>query len=161
VAEFAIAKRIDDEPAFKWWVPYTICKRDVIISAVKSRARKTTHKYGDELPTSVAHAKRLDAQNGNNRWITTLQLEMTQLGVAIELQDHGIQAPPGWSKVSGHLVWDVKIDFTRKARWVPNPNPNPNPDSISYETSTNSWLVVINCHSISKVGNNSMSCYIL
>ncbi|CAJ1930019.1 unnamed protein product [Cylindrotheca closterium] len=132
VAEFAVAKKIDNEPAFKWWVPYTIRKRDVIISAVKSRARKTTHKYGAELPTSVAHAKRLDAQNGNNLWITALQLEMTQLGIAIELQDHGIQAPPGWSKVSGHLVWDVKIDFTRKARWVLDGHKTPDPTCSQY-----------------------------
>ena len=26
--------------------------------------------------------------------------------------------PPGRSKVTGHLVFDVKMDFTRKARWV-------------------------------------------
>ena len=28
VAEFAVAKNIDDEAAFCWWVPYTLCKRD-------------------------------------------------------------------------------------------------------------------------------------
>ena len=26
VAEFAKSRRIDDEPAFKWWVPYTLKK---------------------------------------------------------------------------------------------------------------------------------------
>ena len=30
----------------------------------------------------------------------------------------GVGAPTGWSKVAGHLVWDVKMDFTQKARWV-------------------------------------------
>ena len=44
VAEFAKARGIDSEPAFVWWVPYTLRKRDVIISAVRSRVRKTTHK---------------------------------------------------------------------------------------------------------------------
>ena len=38
VAEYAVAKRIDDEPSFSWWVPYTIKKRDVIISAIKCRS---------------------------------------------------------------------------------------------------------------------------
>jgi hypothetical protein len=28
VAEFAVAREIDDQPAFNWWVPYTIRKRD-------------------------------------------------------------------------------------------------------------------------------------
>ena len=32
--------------AFIWWVPYTLRKRDIILSAVNKRIRKTTHKYG-------------------------------------------------------------------------------------------------------------------
>ena len=47
-AEFAKALCIEDEPAFCWWVPYVMRKQDYIISAVKSRVRKTTHKYGIE-----------------------------------------------------------------------------------------------------------------
>ena len=43
VAEFAKAWCIEDEPAFCWWVPYILRKRDCIISAIKSRVRKTTH----------------------------------------------------------------------------------------------------------------------
>ena len=34
VAEYATSRGIQDEPVFAWWVPYTLCKRDVIISAV-------------------------------------------------------------------------------------------------------------------------------
>jgi hypothetical protein len=34
VAEYAKSCGIDGEPAFEWWVPYTLRKRDVIISAV-------------------------------------------------------------------------------------------------------------------------------
>lgn len=30
LAQYAVANNIDDEPAFKWWVPYTLRKRDVI-----------------------------------------------------------------------------------------------------------------------------------
>jgi hypothetical protein len=36
VAEYVTARNIDDEPAFAWWVPYVLRKRDVIISAVNS-----------------------------------------------------------------------------------------------------------------------------
>ena len=65
VAEYAKARGISDEPAFAWWVPYTLRKRDIILSAVKSRIRKTTHKYGIEIPTSVEHAYQIDQKNGN------------------------------------------------------------------------------------------------
>ena len=50
VAEYARARGIDKEPAFEWWVPHTLKKRQVILSALKKRIRKTTHKYGIEIP---------------------------------------------------------------------------------------------------------------
>ena len=68
VAEFAKARGIDDEPAFAWWVPCTLRKRDLIISKVKARIRRTTHKCGVEIPRDVEHAKELDAANGNGLW---------------------------------------------------------------------------------------------
>ena len=114
VAEFAKAQGIDDEPAFAWWVPYTLRKRDIILSAVKKRIRKTTHKYGVEIPTSVEHAHELDRRNGNTMWGDALRKEMYNVGVAFEVLDEGKPAPSGWSKVTGHIVWDIKMDFTRK-----------------------------------------------
>ena len=39
-AEFAKARKIDDEPASAWWETYTFRKRDVIISKIKSHIRK-------------------------------------------------------------------------------------------------------------------------
>ena len=35
-AEYEKSIGIADEPDFAWWVPYTLKKRDVILSAVKS-----------------------------------------------------------------------------------------------------------------------------
>ena len=43
---------------------------------------------------------------------------MTNVGIAFEILDESQSAPIGWSKESGHLVFDVKMDFSRKARWV-------------------------------------------
>ena len=47
MAEFARVRGISDEAAFAWWVPYTLKKRDVILSSVKTHIWKTTHKYRD------------------------------------------------------------------------------------------------------------------
>jgi hypothetical protein len=41
--EFAKARSIADEPAFAWWEPYTLRKRDIILSKMNARIRKTTH----------------------------------------------------------------------------------------------------------------------
>ena len=60
VAEYVTARNTADEPAFAWWVPYVLRKQDLIVSAVTTRVRKTRHKYGIELPTSVKHAIEID-----------------------------------------------------------------------------------------------------
>ena len=108
-------------PAFCWLLCLqyiTLKKRQVILSALKKRIRKTTHKYGIEIPTSVEHAFELDRKNGNNLWKDALEMEMYNIGVAFEILEDGKTAPAGYTKVSGHLIWSVKMDFTRKARWV-------------------------------------------
>jgi hypothetical protein len=102
---YAIARGIQDEPAFAWWVPYVMRKRDIIVSMVKSRVRRTTHKYGIEMPAPgqdvIQNAIDLDRKNGDTFWMDSLEL--------------GEKAPHGWFKASGHIVFDVKMDFTQKA----------------------------------------------
>ena len=70
------ARVIDNEPAFKWWTPYTMRKSDVILSAVNSRLRQTTHKYGIGIPTSIVHGELIDARNKNHFWRDALNLVM-------------------------------------------------------------------------------------
>ena len=117
-AEYTRARGISDEPAFAWRVPYALRKHEVILAAVKNRIRKTAHKYGIEIPRDVEHAHEIDSRNGNTMWRDALKKEMYNVRVAFEILDEGAHAPHGWKQVTGHLVWDVKMDFTRKARWV-------------------------------------------
>ena len=131
-AEFARARSIADEPAFAWWVPYMLRKRDIILSKVKARIRKTPQKYGIEIPTSVSHAMAIDKRNGNTLWKDALEKEMTEVGIAFEVLNDGQHAPVGWRKTTGHLVWDVKMDFTRKARWVLDGHKTPDPIGSTY-----------------------------
>ena len=131
-AEFARARGIADEPAFAWWVPYTLRKWEIILAKIKARIRKTTHKYGIEIPTNIKHAFEIDKANNNNFWRDAVAKEMTEVGIAFEVLEHGEKAPKGWSKVTGHLVWDVKMDFTRKARWVLDGHLTPNPIGSTY-----------------------------
>jgi hypothetical protein len=41
VAEYAVANKISEKPAFAWWVPYVL--RERIIKKVKTRYWKRTH----------------------------------------------------------------------------------------------------------------------
>ena len=127
MAKFVMERGISDEPAFFWWVPYALKKRDAIISAINTRVRKVTHKYGIEVPTEVEHAKELDMQNGNTMWMDAMAKEMYNVVVAFEVLDEREQALNGWKKTTGHLVWAVKMEFTTKARWVLDGHKMPDP----------------------------------
>ena len=86
--------------------------------ALKKRIRKTTHEYGIEIPTSVQHAYELARKNMNNLWKEALEMEMYNIDVAFEILEDGKTSLSGYTKVSGHIIWSVKMDFTRKARRV-------------------------------------------
>lgn len=88
VAEFAVAREIEDEPTFAYWVPYTLRKRDRVIAAAIARMKKSTHKYGIEVPTSVEDAKRIDTMNGYTLWADALDLKMSNVAVAFEILTH-------------------------------------------------------------------------
>ena len=132
VAEFAVARGIDRKPAFAWWVPYTLQKRDIIISKVKAQIKKATHKYGIEVPTSVEHAHEIDRRNGNTLWRDAIKKEMLNVGVAFEIFDNDPSMPVGYTKESGHLVYNLKMDFTRKARWVLDGHKTSDPIKSTY-----------------------------
>ena len=89
VAEFAKARGIDEEPAFSWWIPYTLRRRDRIISAVNKRVKRMSHKYGVEVPTSIEHAYIIDKANGNHLWRDAINREMGNLKVAFDILHKG------------------------------------------------------------------------
>ena len=94
-AEYARARGISNEPAIARWVPYTLREREVILAAVKNQIRRTTHKYGIEIPRDVEHAHEIDARNGNTLWRDALKKEMYNIGVAFEILNEGVHAPHG------------------------------------------------------------------
>ena len=132
VAIYAKARGIDKEPALAWWVPYTLKKREVIVAAVKARTRKMTHKYGIKVPRSIQEAYAIDAKNGNDFWAKAIKKEMSNVGIAFKILTESKTVPPGWTKVTGHLVFDVKMSLQRKARWVLDGHLTPDVDYSTY-----------------------------
>ena len=132
VAEFVVARGLSNDPAFEWWVPYTLRKRDKIVSSITTRLRKITHKYGIEIPSSIDQAQKIDSGNGDSLWNQAITKEMTNVKVAFEILKKNEAIPDGWTRSSGHLVFDVKMDFTRKARWVKDGHKTPNPIWSTY-----------------------------
>jgi len=134
VAEYAVAQGIDNEPAFLWWVPHTLKKRNRIIAAVSKNYHKREYKYGFLIPRTVEEAMRLDKENGNTLWMDSVQKEMSAVNGAFKfLDDDGIM-PPGYTEVKGsHLIFTIKMeDFRRKSRYVAGGHTVDAPATLTY-----------------------------
>jgi len=132
LAEYACAHGLEKEPAFAWWVPFTLKKRDHVISAVKRRVKNRNQKYGIEVPKNVNHAYELDRKNGNTYWRDAIVKEMKNVRIAFEILDDGRVVPNGYKFMPTYMVFDVKMDFTRKARFVANGSKSPEPQGSTY-----------------------------
>lgn len=129
--EYTKANNIDDKAAFQWWVHFTLRRRDRIIASVKARLKTTLVKVGIGVLWSKDHARQLDKENGNTFWDDAISLEMDAILPALDLAPDDVP-PPGYTRYSGHLVFDVKMDFTRKARWVKDGHLTPDPDASNF-----------------------------
>ena len=132
-AEYAVQCRLHEEPAFAWWVPTVIKKREIILSKVKSKYWQKTHKYGIEIPKSIRTARELDTKNGNTLWWDAICDEMANVRIAFEVCD-GI--PPGYTHIDCHMIFDVKLgeNYRRKARLVAGGHKTGAPTSITYSS---------------------------
>jgi hypothetical protein len=112
-AKYAKILGIDHEPAFNWWVPHVLRKRDRIISLVRKRNPrylKRTHKFGIELPKTVKEALELNKKNGNTFWADAIAKEMKEVHVAFKILLDGQSAPIGYQKIPWHMILDIKME---------------------------------------------------
>ena len=133
VAEYAVAQGIDHEPAFGWWTPYVLKKRDRIIAAVNKRYHKKTHKFGFEIPKTVERARAIDLENGNTLWQDAIAKEMKNVRVAFKILNPGQEPPPAHQFMKCHMIFDIKLDgFRCKARLVAGGHMTETPAVMTY-----------------------------
>ena len=119
VAQYAVDNKLEDEPAFKWWVPFTIRKRNRILKAMKKRYFRTHSKFGIEIPKTVKRALEIDEETGTTFWRDAIKKEMSTVMVAFDILAEGANRPVGYNYMDCHMVFDVKQgSLQRKARFV-------------------------------------------
>ena len=64
-------------------------RRNRIISKLKSRYWKTTHKFGIRVPKSVNEAYRIDLETGTDFWTKAISKEIAKVKVAFSRWDGG------------------------------------------------------------------------
>ena len=119
VAQYAVQNKIDYEPAFDWWAKECLKRSKRLIGKARSRSYKRSgFKYGIMVPMRVNEAMQLDKDNGNDLWQKAIEKERAKVKQALKFLPKGDKAPPGYKKITGHWIFDVKMDLTRKARFV-------------------------------------------
>ena len=122
VAEYAVANKLVHEPVFAWWVPHFLRQRDRNVLKMKSRKYiLRTHKFGIEVPKTTKRALEIDRETGTDFWRKAIEKEMKNNASAFELLEllsNGGKVPVGYQLITCHMIFDIKMDFTRKARFV-------------------------------------------
>ncbi|KAI2502896.1 Reverse transcriptase (RNA-dependent DNA polymerase) [Fragilaria crotonensis] len=136
LAIYATTHKLGDEPAFAWWVPYTLRKQKRILQKVKTKYWARTHKYGIRIPKSIKEAMEIDKEMGNTLWMDAIKLEMRNVRIAFEEFDGDPSTLVGYTQITGHLVFDVKLgeNFRRKARYCADGHKTGAPASVTYST---------------------------
>ncbi len=101
-AKYAMTFGIDHEPAFNWWVPHVLKKRNRIIFLVwkrKIRHLKRTHKVGIEVPKPVKEAFDLDRKNCNTFWANAIATKMKEVWIAFKIVPDRHVALIGYQKI--------------------------------------------------------------
>jgi hypothetical protein len=119
VYEYAAIKNLHDEPAFAWWVPHILKKRNITIAAATKRYHRCTQKFGIQVPKTWDEAVKLDEGNGNTLWQDEIRKEMNNVRIAFKVLNGEEAIPPTYQEIRCHMIFDVKMeDFRRKARFV-------------------------------------------
>ncbi len=107
MADYAVTNQLMQEPAER------------ILKKVKTKYWSVTHKYGLELPKSVAQALAIDKRTGTDFWKKAIEKEIRNVFPVFEfLKSDNNQVPPGFQFVETYFVFDIKMDLKRKARLV-------------------------------------------
>ena len=136
VADYAIKCGINKEPAFAWWIPYTMKKRKAILKKIKTKYWERSHKYGIKIPHSIEEAKSIDRENGDTMWMDAIREEMRNNRKAFEEFSEDPSTLPGYQEITCHMIFDVKLseNFRRKARFVADGYKVKASSSVTYST---------------------------
>jgi hypothetical protein len=134
VTEFAVNRGLQQEAAFSWWVKDTLARKNSIVKAMKSRYVRKMHKYGIRLPKDIKEAYELDRESGTDYWHQAIVKEMTNNASAFQFLEPEENIPIGSTWIPSHMIFDVKVDLTRKARFVAGGHWTDPPTHITYST---------------------------
>ena len=133
MAEYTKARVIDDEPAFAWWVDFTLNKREHIIATINKRYHKRNSKFGIKVPKTAEEAIRFYKENGDILWQDAIAKEMKNVRIEFKIGEVEDPNPVGHQQIICNMIFDIKIEnFKRKARFVDVGHTTETPATLTY-----------------------------
>jgi hypothetical protein len=74
-------------------------------------------KFGIKVPNAIAKARQLD-KKGDSYWEKLVEKEMKNVCIAFDILDNEQNLPVGYLQIPCRLLFDIKLNFTRKTRLV-------------------------------------------
>ena len=133
-AEYAKEKSIIDEPAFDWWAPLTLKKKNRLIKASKKWLVGSRYKFGIKIPNTVQEALELDKTNGNTLCLQAIRKEMANVIIAFKVLEPNDTLPIRYTKVPLKMIFDLKLDSKCKARLVAGGHMTNTPTKLTYSS---------------------------
>jgi Reverse transcriptase (RNA-dependent DNA polymerase) len=141
---------LQDKNAFKYWVPKVLRMKRRVISGVSARVFsqrtkgkywKMQYKFGIKVPRTIEEAFRLDEESQTTLWIDAIRKEMGNVRIAFEEWKDGTYNDiksncglVGYQEIKCQMIFDIKMDFTRKARFVAGGHTTETPTSLTYSS---------------------------
>ena len=89
-------------------------------------------KFGVKIPGTVEEALELDCMNGDKFWQEVITKKINNSRIAFQILDADDQPPIGYTEITCHLIFDVKMDPTRIAKYVAGGHLTDPPSSMTY-----------------------------
>jgi hypothetical protein len=120
-----------------------LCKWNHITSKVKKKYWRMMHKFGIKLLHLVEEALEIDRITSTDHWRKALNKEMLKVKVAWNAKDSITQEDIRSGKMKDmirfqeigcHIVFDIKMDLMRKARFVASRHTTDAPAAMMYSS---------------------------
>jgi hypothetical protein len=125
------------------WVKTVLHQRDCNIKTVKLHYQRCEQKFGLELPKMVKCTLEINEETSKTFWRDAIQKKIRTVFPELKILDEGAVNPIGNQQIPCHLLYDFKMDFTRKARLVAGSHVYEAPLLITYESVVSSESVCI------------------
>jgi hypothetical protein len=105
-----------------------------LIKLSQTRFLRPPYKYGICVPRNVEEAIKFDPENVSKFWETAISKEMKNVRVAFKFLEPSKKPATGYKKIPLRMIFDIKMDFTRKRRLVAGGHLTEPPSCLTYSS---------------------------